>query len=252
MNLSVATNSNRIVTLGLQDLHSVTAGSFLAHREGYPIGSFFEQHVLSAELDASGHAINVMCDDGSGGSMLCTGPDGRYGTDDDAPDVFLGRSLPKVEGSFSSTLTLFQNWRLYGLVDFKTGMKKVDGNTRVRCTFFGRCEENYYPQRFDPVRIAQIQSSRNLVDFLIADASFAKLREVSLAYTLPETLARRAGARRASLSVAGRNLYTWTNYPGLEPEAMFLGGSRGGNFGAFEQTTLPQLTSWIVSLNLTF
>jgi hypothetical protein len=252
LNLSVATNSNRIVTLGLPGLTSVTAGSFLEHREGYPIGSFFEQHVLSAQLDAGGKAINVQCDDGQGGSMLCTGPDGRYGTADDAPNVFLGRSLPKVEGSFSSTLTMFRNWRLYGLLDFKTGMKKVDGNTRVRCTFFGRCEENYYPSRFDPVRIAQIQSSRNLVDFLIADASFAKLREVSLAYSLPDAMARRAGARRASLSVAGRNLITWTNYPGLEPEAMFLGGSRGGNFGAFEQTTLPQLTSWIVSLNLTF
>ncbi|HEX8905409.1 MAG TPA: TonB-dependent receptor, partial [Longimicrobiaceae bacterium] len=252
LNLSVATNSNRVVSLGLPGLTSVTAGSFLEHREGYPIGSFFEQHVLSAEFDANGKAINVMCDNGAGGSMLCTGPDARYGTADDAPNVFLGRSLPKLEGSFSSTLSLFRNWRLYGLLDFKTGMRKVDGNTRVRCTFFGRCEENYYPRRFDPVRIAQIQSSRNLVDFLIDDASFAKLREVSLTYSLPETIARRAGASRASLSVAGRNLHTWTNYGGLEPEAMFLGGTRGGNFGAFEQTTLPQLTSWIVSLNLTF
>ncbi|HSU16381.1 SusC/RagA family TonB-linked outer membrane protein [Longimicrobium sp.] len=252
LNLSVATNSNRIVTLGLPGLTSVTAGSFLEHREGYAIGSFFEQRVLSAELNAAGQATNVMCDNGDGGSMLCTGADGRYGTADDAPNVFLGRSLPKVEGAFSSTLTLFRNWRVYGLLDFKTGMKKVDGNTRVRCTFFGRCEENYYPARFDPVRIAQIQSSRNLVDFLIQDASFAKLREVSLTYALPELLARRAGAQRASLSLAGRNLATWTNYPGLEPEAMFLGGTRGGNFGAFEQTTLPQLTSWIVSLNLTF
>ncbi|HEX8243019.1 MAG TPA: TonB-dependent receptor, partial [Longimicrobium sp.] len=252
LNLAVATNSNRVVSLGLPGLTTVSAGSFLEHREGYPIGSFFEQRVLSAEFDANGKAINVMCDNGTGGSMLCTGPDAKFGTADDAPNVFLGRSLPKLEGSFSSTLTLFQNWRLYGLLDFKRGMRKVDGNTRVRCTFFGRCEENYFPTRFDPVRIAQIQSSRNLVDFLIDDASFAKLREVSLTYALPERISRRAGAHRASVSVAGRNLITWTNYGGLEPEAMFLGGTRGGNFGAFEQTTLPQLTSWIVSLNLNF
>ena len=32
---------------------------------------------------------------------------------------------------------------------------------------------------------------------------------------------------------------------------MFLGGTRGGNI-AFEQTTLPQLRTWIVSLNLGF
>ncbi|HET7460638.1 MAG TPA: TonB-dependent receptor [Longimicrobium sp.] len=252
LNASLATNGNRVVSLGLAGLTSVTAGSFLEHREGYPIGSFFEQRVLSATFDAAGKAVNVTCDDGSGGSMPCAGADGSYGNADDAPNVFLGRSLPKVEGSFGSTLTLWQNLRLYGLVDFKTGMKKVDGNTRVRCTFFGRCEENYYPLRFDPVRIAQIQSSRNLVDFLIADAGFAKLREVSLTWTLPRRLARRAGTERASVSLAGRNLHTWTGYPGLEPEAMFLGGSRGGNFGAFEQTTLPQLRSWIVSMNVSF
>ncbi|HEX8830805.1 MAG TPA: TonB-dependent receptor, partial [Longimicrobium sp.] len=252
LNASVATNSNRVVSLGLTGLTSVTAGSFLEHREGYPIGSFFEQRVLSATLDPAGNATNVQCDNGSGGAMLCTGPDNKYGTADDAPNVYLGRSLPKVEGSFGSTLTLWQNLRVYGLLDFKTGMKKVDGNTRVRCTFFGRCEENYYPRRFDAVRIAQIQSSRNLVDFLIADASFTKLREVSLTWTLPQRFTRRTGTHRASVSVAGRNLHTWTDYPGLEPEAMFLGGSRGGNFGAFEQTTLPQLRSWIVSMNLSF
>jgi hypothetical protein len=33
---------------------------------------------------------------------------------------------------------------------------------------------------------------------------------------------------------------------------MFLGGTRGGNYGAWEQTTLPQLTQWVLSLNLDF
>ena len=43
----------------------------------------------------------------------------------------------------------------------------------------------------------------------------------------------------------------WTNYMGFEPEAMFLGGTRGGNV-PFEQTTMPQLRSWILSFNLGF
>ena len=253
LSLSVATNDGELVDLGFDDLTTVTAGSFIQHREGFALGSFFEQRVVSAEFNASGTAINVMCDNGQGGTVLCTGADGRFGTADDAPDVFLGRALPKVEGAFTSTLTLFGNFRLYGMVDFKRGHSKVDGNTRVRCTFFGgRCRENFFPLEFDPVRIAQVQSNNNLVDFLIEDASFAKLRELSLTYTLPESLARRARASRASVSLAGRNLHTWTSYPGLEPEAMFLGGTRGGNHGAFEQTTLPQLTQWVASVNLSF
>ena len=241
LTFSVATNDNEITDLGIDGLTEVPAGSFLFHREGYPVGSFFEQRVVSAQFDAAGRAVNVLCDNGSGGTVACAS----------APNVFLGRTVPKVEGAFTSTLTLFGNLRLYGMLDFKRGHRKVDGNTRVRCTFFGgRCRENFYPTEFDPRRIAAINSSGTLVDFLIDDASFTKLRELSVAYTIPDRFARRAGASRASISLAGRNLYTWTSYGGLEPEAMFLGGTRGGNHSVWEQTTLPQLAQWVLSLNL--
>jgi len=78
-----------------------------------------------------------------------------------------------------------------------------------------------------------------MVDFSLTDAdkkiaeaqaSFLKLRELTVGYTLPEAWVTAVGASRVMVSVTGRNLLTWTRYPGLEPEAMFLGGSRGGNF----------------------
>jgi hypothetical protein len=56
---------------------------------------------------------------------------------------------------------------------------------------------------------------------------------------------------RATINLSGRNLHTWTNFPGLEPEAMFLGGTRGGN-ASWEQTTLPQLRTYVVTFNLGF
>ncbi len=231
----------------------MSAGSFVRHQVGYPIGSYFEKRVVAATLAPNGTVIpsSVMCDDGAGGSKLCAGADLRYGTADDAPAVFIGTSLPRGEGSFGNTLSLWNKLRLYALLDFKRDYYKVDGNTRVRCTFFGnRCRENFYPAEYDPKRIAAIQSSRNLVDFFINNAGYTKLREVSVGYTLPETMAGRVGFNRAVVTLAGRNLRTWTKYPGLEPEAFFLGGSRGGNFGQWEQTTMPQLSQWILSLNL--
>jgi hypothetical protein len=72
---------------------------------------------------------------------------------------------------------------------------------------------------------------------------------VSVSYTLP-AIGTRWGLNRAVVTLAGRNLFTWTDYPGLEPEAFFLGGSRGGNFGQFEQTTNPQLTQWVLGVNV--
>jgi outer membrane receptor protein involved in Fe transport len=237
LTFNVATNSNRILNL-MPGVTSVSAGTFLEHRVGYPVGSWFAKRVVSADFDAKRNATNIMCDDGQGGSVACAS----------APTVYLGRTIPNVEGGLGTTLTLGNRLHLGGLLDFKTGYKKLDGNTRIRCTLFIRCADDFAPFRTDPVRTAQIQLG--IPDFYINDASFLKLRELSLSYTLPEPWVRTIGATRAVVSVAGRNLSTWTRYPGLEPEAMFLGGSRGGNFSAWEQADLPQLAQWVVTVNL--
>ena len=103
----------------------------------------------------------------------------------------------------------------------------------------------------DSIRAVESASSSNLVDFLITNSNFARWRELTVTYDVPNRFAQKAGADRASLSLSAHNLALWTNYQGFEPEAMFLGGTRGGNV-AWEQTTLPQLRTWIVTLNLTF
>ncbi len=243
LSLSLATNSNRLVDLGLDGVEFVSAGPLWRHQVGLPVGALFDKRIVSAELNAAGQAINVMCDDGQGGAMACA----------NAPAVYLGRTTPDLEGAFSSTLTLFRQFRVYALFDFKRGHRKIDGDTRVRCAFFGgRCRENFYPHEFDPKRIAGIQSSPLISDWFIDDASFTKFRELSVTYTLPDRVSGWVGADGAALTLSGRNLYTWTSYGGLEPEAMFLGGSRGGNHGAWQQTMMPQLRQWITTLNVRF
>jgi TonB-linked SusC/RagA family outer membrane protein len=248
LSVSLATNDNEVVSLGpafdslALNRQWVTAATAIRHQVGFPVGSWFEKRITSATL-VNGVATNIMCDDGAGGSVPCA----------NAPLVYLGRTTPEFEGAVTSTFTLWKNLRLFGLVDFKRGYRKLDGNTRVRCGFFGgRCRENIFPQEYDPRRIAAIQSNNTLIDYLIDDASFTKLREVSATYTLPAAWAAYARASTASISVAGRNLYTWTKYGGLEPEAFFLGGSRGGSHSIWEQTTLPQLAQWVVAINLGF
>jgi hypothetical protein len=142
------------------------------------------------------------------------------------------------------------------MIDLKRGHRKIDGNTRVRCTpvIGARCREWFYPQEFNPVDIASVQSSSIPGTFLITDASFTKWREVTVAYDMPQRFLNRASfanLSRATISVSGRNLKTWTKFKGFEPEAMWLGGTRGGNV-AWEQTLLPQLTSWIATVTLGF
>lgn len=59
----------------------------------------------------------------------------------------------------------------------------------------------------------------------IEDASFVKIREVSISYTLPKRLAATLGpVKSLEVNLAGRNLATFTGYSGLDPEV--------SNFGA--------------------
>ena len=254
MTFTLSRNDNRLVNLGIPNQSFLSAGVNLRQQEGYPLGSYFARRVVSAQFDAATQkAINAMCDDGKGGMTPCAGADGRLGTIDDAPELYFGRVVPPTEGSLSSTFSFLKSWRLYGLVDFKRGHVKLDGNTRVRCLFFGqRCREAFVPAEYDPVTVAQVQGgTSSLVGFLIQDASFTKFRELTLAYDLPAALIGRLNVQRASVSLSGHNLATWTNYKGLEPEAQFNGGARGG-FAAFEQAALPQLRQWTGTVNFTF
>lgn len=263
LSAQLSTNHNEVTDLGIPGQYYVVAGTFLRHQEGYPAFAWFEKRVVSADIDrTTGATSNVMCADTIPGShgkeggppVPCAGADGRYGTADDAPMVYLGRSVPPREWSFSGTLSLFSRFHVFSMIDVKNGAKKMDGNTRVRCGIFGRCKENFpatFASELDPIRTAESNSSSNLVDFLITNSNFARWRELTISYDIPDRFAHMAQARRASIAVSGRNLALWTNYQGFEPEAMFLGGSRGGN-AAWEQTTLPQLRTWIVTLNLGF
>jgi hypothetical protein len=57
------------------------------------------------------------------------------------------------------------------------------------------------------------------------DASFTRLREVSLRWTLEPRWARMAAGGPMQIVLSGRNLATWTQWPGTDPEINSLGRS---------------------------
>lgn len=234
------------------DVPFVSVSSQIGHAVGYAPGAWWDRRVVSGVYDAATKTVpnaSLQCDNGQGGTVACY-TNGVL----TAPRVFLGNSVPTREGGFTATLGFLRQFRATAFVDYRGGYKKLDGNRRVRCNLFSLCRENYYPDEFknDPVMLASVQRGSAFTYDLIRDASFARFRELALTYTLPQRLAGRARSSAASLTVAGRNLYTWTNYTGLEPEASFNGGTRGGAFGQWEQNVLPQTRSFVTSINLSF
>ncbi|WP_257668802.1 SusC/RagA family TonB-linked outer membrane protein [Parapedobacter tibetensis] len=78
-------------------------------------------------------------------------------------------------------------------------------------------------------------------DFMLAstfDASYIKLRELSLAYALPVNFTRKLGMQNASVSVYTRNIILWTKAKiGVDPEMAFQQESsrQGGGGTQFKQ-----------------
>jgi outer membrane receptor protein involved in Fe transport len=74
----------------------------------------------------------------------------------------------------------------------------------------------------------------------VYDASFVKLREVRLAWQVPETITNRLRLDRAELSVVGRNLFLWTDVPHIDPETAL----NAGNAQGYEYGQLPSARSF--------
>jgi TonB-linked SusC/RagA family outer membrane protein len=237
--LNLSYNTNKVLDLGPG---VDTLGAF-GPKVGYPVDAIFRKKVISATYDpTTKRAINVLC---------AGGPDGKTGVDclsSAAGGVFLGVWDPKWEGSFSTTLTLLSRLRIYGLLDFKLGNRHFDNNLRALCQVFLRCDENFNPQNYDILKIAELQGNNIAQSWVVNKADFAKLREVSASYSFPRRYARWLGGQDAVLTVAARNLHTWTGWTGLDPEAYFVSNL----FTRLEQDGTPQLASFMATLNITF
>jgi TonB-linked SusC/RagA family outer membrane protein len=91
---------------------------------------------------------------------------------------------------------------------------------------------------------------RRLLEGVIYDASFVKLREVRLGYTLPNRLFGNTSLRDFNISLVGRNLALWTDVPHIDPETSSTSG--GTVIPGVESVALPSTRSWGVNLNFRF
>ncbi len=242
LTLNISHNDNEVTDLGGLPFIQIGANR---NQIGQPVMAWFDYKVVKATFDpVTKRATNQICSDGKGGATQCLNAAGQPA----APRVFIGRADPSTEGSFSSTATLWRRLRLYGLVDWKGGHRILNNNDRARCQVFNICLANLEPEKYDPVFVAQIQSPNILRHWIYQPGTYAKLRELSLGYTLSGDWARQLRASAAQVTISGRNLATWTRYGGTDPENFFT----LQQFVRLEQAQVPPLRQFLVSLNLTF
>lgn len=142
--------------------------------------------------------------------------------------VFLGRQEPAYRMSLfqtfsykALTLSLFLN-SVQGGKDGYLGNNnpsffREDNSIRVNnlqgIDFWSPSNPNgKYPRNISGSR-AKIEPN------MYQDRSFVRLQDVSLSYNLASTLLKKFKAQSINLYVSGKNLYTWTNWEGWDPEA---------------------------------
>ncbi|HWZ58843.1 MAG TPA: TonB-dependent receptor, partial [Gemmatimonadaceae bacterium] len=177
-----------------------------------------------------------------------------YGT----KPVIIGEPGPREEFAFSPTLRIFKFLRINALFDRRDGITQMDAQDAVRCfspEFVGKeCNSTHASLKDQAAAVALNASSYNTgqhgTDFgYILNGSFWKLRELSFILLAPETWASKIGARSASLTIAGRNLATWTPYRGLDPE---INGFGNNNIVQATDFTQPPLREWIARIDLSW
>ena len=87
-------------------------------------------------------------------------------------------------------------------------------------------------------------------DTTIEDASWFRLRELTVSYTLGKNLLKMNWLENATLSFTGRNLLLWTDYTGNDPDTNLTGsGLNGLGLDYFQN---PSSRTYKIGLNLTF
>jgi len=162
--------------------------------------------------------------------------------------TFQGQPFPDHGGSVSSTITVFQRFHLYGLVDGRFGNKLFNSTEQFRCGL-SNCRGRNDRTASLAEQAAAVANILGTQAGYMEDADFVKFRELSLTYDAPANWATRIGASSLSFTIAGRNLATWTKYKGLDPE---LNEAGQNNFTTADFLTQPPVRYWIGRINVAF
>jgi hypothetical protein len=88
-----------------------------------------------------------------------------------------------------------------------------------------------------------------ITEMNIYEASWVRLRNVSLGYTLPSEMFKNSFIGGIDVTVSARNLWLSTDYPGVDPETNLTGASNGYGLDYFN---MPNTKSYSATVKMSF
>ncbi|MDB4887319.1 MAG: putative outer membrane protein [Gemmatimonadetes bacterium] len=140
--------------------------------------------------------------------------------------AFVGNPQPNYYGGFTNTVTMGA-FDLRGFLQFSQG-GKVLNQMRIFMDDGGAVSDNKLASVYgrwqkagDITTVPKMGStgaSLSNSSRFVEDGSFVRLGEITLGYKVPAGLLRTARFDNARIYVSGRNLKTWTDYTGYNPD----------------------------------
>jgi TonB-linked SusC/RagA family outer membrane protein len=273
VSFNIAKNTNKVISI-LPGLTEIVPNSFDAEPRtrnalikqivGYPFGEITGR---VQEVDPNGNPIFT-----AAGAPVAS-----------SAYVPIGNGIAKMTGGLNNSFT-YKGINLSFLIDFRIGGDIFSG-TNNRLTQWGLSEQSLQGREGEtPIHIEGVtrtgsgteadpyvyeevdrdltpHEARNywnsvggettaITTMFLYDASFAKLRQLTLSYSLPSSLLSKTPFRSVTLSIVGRNLaILYKDIPNVDPESAY--SSQAGAQG-LEYFALPTTRSFGFNVGLGF
>ncbi len=223
--------------------------------EGQPIGVFYTKEYAGVDPD-NGDALFYLNEEG----------DETTNSLSEAANRIVGDPNPDFMGGLTNTFR-YKGFDLSVFFQFVQGNDIYNGGRQWQAdglSWFDNQTVDFYENHWrEPGDDAKYPEPRwydgngyGVSSMLIFDGSYVRLKEVTLGYNLPAELANSLRLQSLRIFARAYNLLTFTDYPGWDPEANFMGtGPTAQTMNirqGYDFYTAPQPRTLTLGLNLSF
>ena len=147
-------------------------------------------------------------------------------------------------------LTIFGNGvvgnEIFSYLRYFTDFNTFQGN-RAKRALYDAWQPNHTNGTV-PIMDSDDQVSTRPSSYFVEKGTYFRMKNVQLTFTLPKTIASKAGFGNAQVYVQGQNMFTATKYTGLNPEIQ----SGTDNTLGFDGGYMPVSRTFLLGLNISF
>jgi len=260
-NAVVSTYENEIISMGLASpinygFTRITGGS-LRVEQGYPANFFYgfvTEGIFQSNKEIADHAIQTAGTDPTNSTapgdikFKDLNGDGKINDED---RTYIGNSNPTFTYGLTNTVS-YKNFELTLFVQGSKGNKVLNftrwyteggvSNGNYSNDVIGRWTAPGTSNTMPRLVLNDPNGNNRVSDRFVEDASYLRIKNIRLAYTIPARWADYLKLKRTQLYVSSQNLATITDYSGFDPE---VGG--GVDYGFY-----PQARTFLAGITVDF